>query len=67
MTQAIKGRKRKFVDSNLCESLFGGLMNLTITRTDIVYGIGLIGRYVETPRESHWLDARRILRYIVLS
>jgi hypothetical protein len=26
--------------------------------------VGLISRYMETPRESHWLTAKRILRYI---
>ncbi|KAF8365039.1 hypothetical protein HHK36_032960 [Tetracentron sinense] len=35
-----------------------------ITPEDIVYGVGLLSRYMETPKESHWLAAKRILRYI---
>ncbi|KAM2111637.1 hypothetical protein ACFX1R_014233 [Malus domestica] len=27
-------------------------------------GVGLVSRYMETPRESHWLAVKRILRYI---
>ncbi|KAF8378886.1 hypothetical protein HHK36_030235 [Tetracentron sinense] len=54
----------KTVDSTLFKSLIGSLRYLTITRPDIVYGVGLLSRYMETPKESHWLAAKRILRYI---
>ncbi|XP_020266632.1 uncharacterized protein LOC109842134 [Asparagus officinalis] len=53
-----------FVDSTLFKSLVGSLRYLTITRPDITYGVGLVSRYMETPNESHWLAAKRILRYI---
>jgi len=53
-----------FVDSTLFKSLVGSLRYLTITRPDIVYGVGLVSRYMETPKESHWRAAKRILRYI---
>ena len=33
-------------------------------RPDIVYGVGLVSRYMETPMKSNWLAAKRILRYI---
>jgi len=52
-----------FVDSTLFKSLVGSLRYL-ITRHDITYGVELVSRYKETPKESYWLDARRILRYI---
>jgi len=52
-----------FVDSTLFKSLVGSLRYLTITRPDIVYGVGLVSCYMETPKESHWLAAKRI-RYI---
>ena len=35
-----------------------------ITRPDIVYGVGLVSRYMETPKKSYWLTVKRILRYI---
>ena len=53
-----------FVDSTFFKSLVGNLRYLTITRPDIVYGVGLVNLYMETPKESHWLAAKRILRYI---
>lgn len=30
----------------------------------IVYGVGLISRFMESPRQSHWQAAKRILRYV---
>ena len=59
-----KGGEGEFVNSTVYKSLVGSLRYLTITRPDIVYGVGLVSRYMETPRESHWLAAKRILRYI---
>ncbi|KAF8409152.1 hypothetical protein HHK36_005225 [Tetracentron sinense] len=54
----------KTVDSTLFKSLIGSLRYFTITRPDIVYGVGLLSRYMEIPKESHWLAAKTILRYI---
>ena len=54
----------KLVNSTMYKSLVGSLRYLTMTRLDILYGVGLVSRYMETPRESHWLTAKRILRYI---
>ena len=53
-----------FVNSILFKSLIGSLRYLTITRPNIVYGVGVLSRYKETPKESHWLATKRILRYI---
>lgn len=52
------------VDSTQYKSLIGSLRFLTTTRPDIVSGVGLLSRYMETPMESHWQAAKRILRYI---
>ena len=41
-----------FFDSTFFKSLVGSLKYLTITRPDIVYGVGLVSRYMETPKES---------------
>jgi len=53
-----------FINLTLFKSLVGSLRCLTITRPDIIYGVGLVSRYMEIPKESHWLAAKRILRYI---
>lgn len=35
-----------------------------MTRPDIEYGVSLLSRYMEAPKESHWQAAKRILRYV---
>jgi hypothetical protein len=52
------------VDANLFKRLVGSLMYLTATRPDIMYGVSLISRFMEKPKESHWKDGKRVLRYI---
>lgn len=52
------------VDPTYFKSLVGSLRYLTCTRPDILYGVGLISRYMETPDQSHLNAAKRILRYL---
>ncbi|XP_026451722.1 uncharacterized protein LOC113352061 [Papaver somniferum] len=44
--------------------LVGSLRYLTSTRSDIVFCVGLISRFMESPKQSHLQAAKRILRYI---
>jgi hypothetical protein len=37
---------------------------LTHTRPDISFVVGIVARYMQTPHESHWKAAKRILRYV---
>ena len=46
------------------KSLVGSLRYLTCTRPDILYGVGLVSRYIEEPKSTHLLVAKRILHYI---
>ena len=39
-------------------------MYLTATRPDIMQGVSLISRFMETPKDTHWSAGKRILRYI---
>ncbi|XP_028056772.1 uncharacterized protein LOC114260782 [Camellia sinensis] len=52
------------MDPTYFKSLAGSLRYLTCTRLDILYGVGLISRYMETPDQSHLYAVKRILRYI---
>jgi hypothetical protein len=54
----------RVIEPNLYKSLVGNLRYLTITRPDIVYGVGLVSQYMEKPLQTHWLAAKRILRHI---
>jgi hypothetical protein len=60
----LKKSKVGNVDPTYFKSLVGSLRYLTCTRPDILYGVGLISRYMETPDQSHLNAAKRILRYI---
>lgn len=37
---------------------------MTSTRPDLVYSVGMVTRFMETPKQSHLQAAKRILRYI---
>lgn len=52
------------VDSTLFKQLVGSLMYLTATRPDIAHSVSLISRFMEHPKENHFLAAKRILRYL---
>ncbi|XP_042374969.1 uncharacterized mitochondrial protein AtMg00810-like [Zingiber officinale] len=52
------------VDPTFFKSLVGSLRYLTCTRSDILYAVGLVCRYMEDPTTTHLKIAKRILRYI---
>jgi hypothetical protein len=51
-------------NANLYRSLIGSLRYLTCTRPDIIFVVSVASRYMESPRTSHWMAAKRILRYV---
>lgn len=52
------------VDETMFKQLVGSLMYLTVTRPDLMFGVCLLSRFMSSPRVSHWLAAKRILRYL---
>eukprot|EP00253_Pinus_taeda_P003400 PITA_03400 len=52
------------VDATLYLQLVGKLLYLTHTRPDLSFAVGLVARFLQNPRESHWKAAKRILRYV---
>ncbi|KAJ3676254.1 hypothetical protein LUZ60_003666 [Juncus effusus] len=54
----------EIVDVSKYRSLVGSLRYLTCTRPDIAYSVGVVSRFMEEPRYSHWKAIKRILRYI---
>ena len=61
LTREGEGRN---INATLLKSLIGSLRYLSITRPNIVYGVRLFSRYIESPKESHWVATKRILRYV---
>eukprot|EP00253_Pinus_taeda_P012236 PITA_12236 len=52
------------VDATLYCQLVGKLLYLTHTRLDLSFVVGFVARFMQTPHESHWKAAKRILRYV---
>ena len=44
--------------------LVGSLLYLTITRPDIVYVVGVMSQFMESPCTGHLIVAKRIVRYV---
>eukprot|EP00253_Pinus_taeda_P033570 PITA_33570 len=49
------------VNPTLYKNMIASLMYLTSTRLDIMYAMSLVSRFMETPKETHWQAAKRIL------
>jgi hypothetical protein len=49
---------RKPIEPTIFKSLIGNLRYLIIIRLDIVYGVGLVSRYIEELKSSHLLAAK---------
>jgi hypothetical protein len=52
-TKLIKEGDGKSIKPTIFKSLVRSLRYLTITRPDIVYGVGLMSRYMEEPKSSY--------------
>ena len=47
------------------QSLVGSLMYLaTCTRPDIAYAVGTLAKFSSKPNQTHWVAAKRVLRYL---
>jgi len=63
-TQLSRDQNEMDFDSIIFRKLVESLMYLTATRPDIMYGVSLISRFMDTPKNSHWQAGKRLLRYI---
>ncbi|XP_040361347.1 secreted RxLR effector protein 161-like [Rosa chinensis] len=59
-----KDEKGVRVDETLFKQMVGCLMYLTATRSDLMYSMSLISRYMAKPTELHMMAAKKILRYL---
>ncbi|XP_057460117.1 secreted RxLR effector protein 161-like [Actinidia eriantha] len=51
-------------DATMYRQIIGSLIYLTLIRPDIAYVVGVVSRFMQTPKKSHLETARRILRYV---
>ena len=54
----------KSVNPTLYKSMVGSLIFFTATHLEIMLAVSLISRFMETPKDSHWKERKRILRYV---
>ena len=54
----------KEVDGTLYRQLVGILNYLTTTRPNISYSINILSQFLAKPCETHWKDAKQVLRYL---
>nr|XP_027187852.1 uncharacterized protein LOC113785480 [Cicer arietinum] len=59
-----KGAEEKLVNTTLFKQIVGYLRYLCNTRPDICYSVGVISRFMENPKHTHLIAAKRIMRYV---
>jgi hypothetical protein len=52
------------VDHTMYKSMIGSLLYVTASRPDVMKAIGLVAIFQSTPKESHVVAVKRILRYL---
>ncbi|XP_073119767.1 secreted RxLR effector protein 161-like [Henckelia pumila] len=52
------------VDATMYRGLIGSLLYLTASRPDIVFAVCLCARFQSNPKQSHFINAKRILKYL---
>jgi hypothetical protein len=52
------------VDPHLYKQFIGSLMYLVNTRLDICYAVNVLSQFMSQPRQTHWIDAKHVLRYL---
>lgn len=45
-------------------SIIGSLWYIVNTRPDLAFAVGVVSRYMESPRKEHWAAVKHILRYL---
>ncbi|KAJ0491190.1 putative RNA-directed DNA polymerase [Helianthus annuus] len=59
-----KDEKGKVVDATGYRRIIGSLRYLLHTRLDLSYSVGLVSRFMQSPKESHLAAVKQILRYL---
>jgi len=54
----------KEANGTLYRQLVGSLNYLTTTRPDIAYSVSILSQFMAKPLESHWIAAKKVLRYL---
>ncbi|XP_035830842.1 secreted RxLR effector protein 161-like [Helianthus annuus] len=55
---------KELADSTMYRKIVGSLIYLTLTRPDLAFEVGVLSRYMQTPRKRHLDVIRHVLRYV---
>ena len=53
-----------YVKPEMYRSVVGALQYLTITRPDLSYAVNQVCQFMHSPKNTHWMAVKRILRYL---
>lgn len=59
-----RNSEEKTVDCTMFKQIVGSLRYICNSRPDICFGVGLISRFMDDPRKSHFIAAKRIMKYL---
>ncbi|XP_019418587.1 PREDICTED: uncharacterized protein LOC109360408, partial [Lupinus angustifolius] len=59
-----KDEKGKAIEVTKYRGMIGSLLYLTASRPDIMFSVCMCARYQSSPRESHYITVKRIMRYL---
>lgn len=59
-----RNSEEEAVDDTLFKQIVGSLRYICNIRPDICFGVGLISKFMDDPRKSHLVAAKRIMRYL---
>ncbi|GJZ20846.1 zinc finger, CCHC-type containing protein [Tanacetum coccineum] len=62
--QLTKDEGGKEVDPTKYRRIIGSLRYLINTRPDLSYSVGVVSKFMQSPRESHYATVKKILRYL---
>jgi hypothetical protein len=52
------------VDQRTYRSMIGSLLYIKASHPDIMQAVGMVGHYQSTPKQSHLVAVKRILKYL---
>lgn len=53
-----------FIDTHWFRTIVGSLQYLTLTRLELSFAVNLACQHMHSPKQSHYIVVKRILRYI---
>lgn len=63
-TRLETSEEEEVVDNTIFKQIVGSLRYLCHSRPDICHSMGIVSRFMESPKKPHLFAAKRILRYI---